>query len=158
MNEILNQLGQLFVQTIPTVIFVFLLLIVLERILFRPLKRVLAEREAATTGALAKAREQAAAAEAKAREYEEALMAARQEIYRQKDLVRNRTLEEREKSLKDAREQAEALLREAMDSIARETTRVQEELKAGCQSLAQEITELIFEDGRRETLRGGPTA
>ena len=155
MNEILNQLGQLFVQTIPTVIFVFALVIILERILFNPVKRILGEREEATTGALARAREQIAAAEGKAREYEAALMAARQSIYQHKEQARRSWLEEREKSLRTAREKAEAFIKEATTSISKETSLAQEELRVACQSLAQEITELIVGG---KTLGGGPAA
>ena len=72
MLEILRQLGHLFVRSIPTVISVFFLLLVLERLFFRPLLEVLKKREEATRGALVRASEQAAATEAKAREYEEA--------------------------------------------------------------------------------------
>ena len=43
------------------------------------------QREELTVGALARAREQAAAAETKTREYEEAFQAARQEVYRQRE-------------------------------------------------------------------------
>src|SRR5207247_10774395 len=82
MGDILSQLSHLLVQSLPTVVFVFLLTVVLDWLFFKPLTGVLKQREEATVGALARAREQAAAAEAKAREYEAALQAARQEVYR----------------------------------------------------------------------------
>ena len=78
MGEILRQLAHLVVQSIPTVIFVFLLLAILERLFFKPLTRILEERDNATLGALALAREKAATAEAKARQYEASFEAARQ--------------------------------------------------------------------------------
>ena len=92
MGDILNQLEQLFLQSIPTVIFVFFLLVILDWLFFRPLTRVLREREEATVGALARAREQSAAAEDKAREYEAAFQAARQEVYRQREAERKAAL------------------------------------------------------------------
>jgi len=58
MGDILSRLGHLFVQSTPTVIFVFLLLVVLDRLFFRRLTEVLREREARTSGALERAREQ----------------------------------------------------------------------------------------------------
>ena len=76
MGDILSQLSHLLVQSLPTVVFVFLLTVVLDWLFFKPLTGVLKQREEATVGALARAREQAAAAEAKAREYEAALQAA----------------------------------------------------------------------------------
>ena len=102
MGEILSQLAQLFIQTIPTVIFVFVLYVILSRFFFGPLTAVLKKREEETTGAMARAREQAAAAEEKARQYEAAFQAARQEIYRQREADRRAILEDREATLKRA--------------------------------------------------------
>ncbi len=61
MGDTFRQLGHLFLQTVPTVVFVFLLFVILDRIFFRPLTAVLKRREESTLGALARAREQAAA-------------------------------------------------------------------------------------------------
>ena len=60
MGGVLSQLAQLFVQTIPTVVLVFVLYVILSRFLFRPLTAVLKKREEGTQGAMARAREQAA--------------------------------------------------------------------------------------------------
>src|ERR1700722_20033387 len=103
MSEILSQLEHLFLPSVPTVVFVFLLFVILERIFFRPLVSVLKQRAEATVGALARAREQAAAAEAKSREYEEAFQAARQEVYRQREADRRASLAERDATLQKAR-------------------------------------------------------
>ena len=94
MGDILHQLGQLFLQSIPTVVFVFFLLVILDWLFFRPLTQVLRKREDATVGALARAREQSAAAQDKAREYEAAFQAARQEVYRQREEDRKAALQE----------------------------------------------------------------
>jgi len=72
MGQTLSQLAQLFIQTIPTVIFVFVLYVILRRFFFGPLTAVLKKREEETQGAVARAHEQAAAAEEKARQYEAA--------------------------------------------------------------------------------------
>ena len=107
MGDTLHQLGQLFLQTVPTVVLVFLLFIILDRILFRPLTGVMKQREELTVGALARAREQAATAETKTKEYEAAFQTARQEIYRQRETDRHTNLEQRDATLRKAREQAE---------------------------------------------------
>jgi F0F1-type ATP synthase membrane subunit b/b' len=143
MGDIFSQLGHLFVQTIPTVIFVFLLFVILDRIFFRPLTAVLKQREEATAGALARAREQAATAETKTREYEEAFQAARQEVYRQRELDRRSTLTERDAAVKKAREQAEVMIREAQAALADEVTRTKVELDRDCQTLAEEISQSL---------------
>ena len=150
MLEILRQLGQLFVRSIPTVIFVFFLLLVLERLFFRPLLEVLKKREEATRGALVRASEQAAATEAKAREYEEAFQAARQEVYRLRETTRREALADRENQLAQAREKAESYLKEALEALAAEVETARQVLGLASQPLAAEITETV--------LGGGPSA
>ncbi len=147
MTEILSRLGQLFVQTVPTVIFVFLLLAILERWFFRPLTAVLKQRDEATAGALACARQQADQAEAKSREYEAALQATRQEIYRLREEERRAALKEREDVLTHARQQAESRLRAAQAQLAKQIEEAQKELERASQSLALRITDVILGDG-----------
>ncbi len=147
MGETFSRLGQLFVQSIPTVLFVFLLLAILDRLFFRPFAGILKQREEATLGALARAREQAAAAETKAGEYEAALQAARQEVYRLRDAERRVTLSARESALKKAREQSETWLKEAQASLAAEVGAAKQDLERASQTLALEITEAILGEG-----------
>lgn len=146
MEQVFSQLGQLFVQTIPTVILVFVLVLVLERLFFRPLSRVMDRREEATSGALARAREQAAAAEEKARQYEEAFRAARQNVYRERDESRRRALADREAALGAARERAESLLKDAQAALANEVEAAKRELGRGSHTLASEIADVILGD------------
>ena len=143
MSVIFDQLGHLFLRTIPTVILVFLLFVILDRIFFRPLMAVLKQREKLTVGALARAREQATAAETKTRQYEDAFQAARQEVYRQREADRRASLEERESTLQKARDLAEVLMREAQAQLAQEVASAKAELEAACRPLAQEISERL---------------
>ena len=143
MGVIFDQLGHLFLQTVPTVILVFLLFVILDRIFFRPLTAVMKQREDSTVGALARAREQAASAETKMREYEEAFQAARQEVYRQREVTRRTNLEQRDAALRKAREQAEVLVRDAQAALAAEVARAKAELDGACQPLAEEISESL---------------
>ncbi|HMD84946.1 MAG TPA: ATP synthase F0 subunit B [Terriglobia bacterium] len=152
MGVIFDQLGHLFLQAIPTVILVFLLFVILDRIFFRPVMAVLKQREELTVGALARAREQATAAGTKTREYEEAFQAARQEIYRQREADRRTNLEQRDAALRKAREQADVLIREAQATLATEVDRAKAELDAACQPLAEEISESLVGP---ETTPGG---
>ncbi len=144
MGDILSQLRELFVQSIPTVIFVFLLLAILERLFFRPLTKVLKEREEATLGALDRAREQAAAAEAKSREYEAALQAARLEVYRLREVDRRERLTERDSALKRVSEQAEGWLKEAQADLANQLVAAKQDLGRATRPLAEEIADAIL--------------
>jgi F-type H+-transporting ATPase subunit b len=143
MGAIFSQLGHLFLQSIPTVILVFLLFVILDRIFFRPVMAVLKQREESTVGALARAREQTAAAETKMREYEEAFQAARQEVYRQREADRRTNLEQRDAALRKGREQAEVLIRDAQGALAAEVARAKTELDAACHPLAEEISQSL---------------
>jgi F0F1-type ATP synthase membrane subunit b/b' len=157
MGDILSQLGRLFLQSVPTVIFVFLLLAILDRLFFQRLIDVLREREAKTVGALERAREQAAAAEMHSREYEAAFQAVRQELYRQREAERREALKEREEALRKARQQAEASAAEARARLLGEVEAVKQELGIACQSLAREITEILLANGSAgETQAGRP--
>lgn len=156
MSEVLSQLARLFVQSVPTVIFVFLLFVILERLFFRPITAVLQQRGEATVGALARAREQASTAEAKLREYEAAFQAARQEIYRLREAARRAGLSEREGTVQKARAQAERLLREAQASLAAEVAGAQQQLDSACRALAEEIATTILGPGTLSGEAGGP--
>jgi F-type H+-transporting ATPase subunit b len=155
MGDILNQLEQLFLQSIPTVVFVFFLLVILEWLFFRPLTRVLREREEATVGALARAREQSATAEDKAREYEAAFQAARQEVYRQREAERKAALHERETTLQKGREQSEVWRQGAQATLRKDVEAVKQDLQTACRSLAQEITEVVLNTSPRSERKGG---
>jgi F-type H+-transporting ATPase subunit b len=147
MGHILSQLGHLFVQAIPTAALVFILMFVLDRLFFRRLMEVLNEREARTSGAVARAREQAALAETRSREYEAAFQAVRQEVYRQRENERKRALAEREEALQKARLEAEAHLAKARADLAAEVGKAKAELNITCQALAGEIATSLVGDG-----------
>ena len=153
---ILSQLAELLISTLPTVIFVFVLFILLDRFFYRPLAAVMKKREKKTTGAIARAREQAAEADEKATQYEAAFQVARQEVYRQREAARRSLLADREGTLKRAQQQSEALINEAQTSLAAEVARSKTDLLNACQSLGREIAETILGGaarGREEGVR-----
>ena len=155
MGEILSQIGQLFVQSIPTVIFVFLLLIILNRIFFKPIIKVLKQREAMASGALVRAREQTAAAEARTREYEAAFQSARQDVYRQREADRQAGIKARETALQRARDQSEAWLRDAQIDLTAQVEAAKKELGGATQSMANEIVTVVLSDGPSGEKPGG---
>lgn len=146
MTNVFGALEQLFIHSIPTVIFVIILFFVLEHIFFRPVAEVMKKRAAATVGAMEWARKQAGAAEQKSREHDAAMQAARLEIYSTRQNDRQSALAEREARLRAARERSEGLVKEAQNSIAAESAAAKEQLAAVSQSLAREITEKILSE------------
>jgi len=158
MGQITSQLGQLFAQTIPTVVFIFCLVLVLDRLFFRPLSQTLEARAKATSGALAEAREQAAAVGEKSRQYEQALQKARQEIYRLREAARRDALSERENTIQKFRSEAESTLKDAQRALDEEVAKSKTDLRAAVESLAAEVTEALLAPGLSRDDRGGAQA
>jgi len=75
--EILNQLGDLFLAAVPTVILVFLFYLFLRWSFFGPMERVLSERHKRVAGALQEAEASRVAVQEKLRAYNEALRKVR---------------------------------------------------------------------------------
>ena len=144
MGGLLSILANLFASTVPTVIFVFVLFVIFNRFLYKPLTAVMKKREEETTGAMARAREQAALAEAKTRQHDATFQAARQEVYRQREAARRSMLEDRQAALDKAREQSEVLTREAAATLAAEVAQSEKELLATCQSLGRQIAATVL--------------
>lgn len=144
MGQIISQLEQLLVQSIPTIVFVIFLLAFLNRLFFKPLSQTLDARAKATSGALAEARKQAGRAEEKLSEYERAIQAARQEIYQHREDVRRKALAERDGKVQKARNSAEGMVKDAQAALDKETAVAKTELRTAVGSLAAEVTVSLF--------------
>jgi len=144
MGEILSQLGRLFVQSIPTIIFVLFLVAFLNRLFFKPVSQTLDARSKATSGALALAREQADQADAKLHEYEQNIHFARQEIYHHREEARRKSLSERDSKVQAARGRADELVNEAQADLDKQTTLAKSEMTTAVEALADEVTVALF--------------
>jgi len=144
MGGIFSQLGQLFVQSAPTVIFVFLLLIILSRIFFKPIIAALKKRDEMTAGAMEKAKVGAEVADAKAKEYEAAFQGARQEVYRQREAERQAALKLREGAVEDARQEAEEWMQKAQRELSAEVESAKKDLAEASRTTAQEIVQVVL--------------
>ena len=146
--ELFQQLGELFLQAVPTVIIVFLFYLFMRWAFFTPMQRVLAEREKRTEGARHEAEAARAAAEEKARAYEEAMRKARAAVYATQDAERKALLEERAAKVREARRQANERTAAEKDRIAREAAAARLQIEAQTPQLASEIVRTIFEPRR----------
>ena len=158
MGEIGNQLGQLLVQSIPTIVFVLFLVAFLNRLFFKPLSQTLEARAKATSGALAEAREQAEKAGARMAEYEKSIQAARQEIYHHREAARRDALGKRDIQIQGARSHAETLINAAQEELEKETLLAKSELRAAADSLAIEVADAFFAPRIAPGGRGGVQA
>jgi F-type H+-transporting ATPase subunit b len=142
--EILNQLGELFLEAVPTIIIVFLFYVFLRWAFFNPIAKVMAERAARTEGARREAEEAKAAAEEKVRAYEEALKKARGTVYAEQDARRRAILDERAAMIREARKAATERVAAAKDRIAAEAATTRAQLEQQSPALAGEIVEAVF--------------
>lgn len=148
MQGIVGQLGELFLQAVPTVLIIFFFYFILRTIFFKPLLKVMAERDARTVGAQKAAEAAQAAAAEKVKEYEEALKRARAKVYGEQEAGRKKLLDERTELLKQARASASAEIAGAKGRIAGELAAARKDLEATVGQLAAEIVSRILQAPR----------
>jgi F0F1-type ATP synthase membrane subunit b/b' len=151
--EILRQLGELFLESVPTIIIVLLFYFFLRWSFFGPIQKAMAERAAKIEGARAEAAAAQAEAEKDVDAYNEALRKARLEIFAQQEAARGVVLEERARLLKAMRARVQEEVAAAKQLIAADVAAARKEVEAQTPVLAGEIVRGILE--RRTPLPGG---
>ncbi len=152
--ELAHTIAQLFLDAIPTAVLAFLFYLFLRSQFFRPMERVLAERDARTEGAERAAAATQAAAQEKLRAYHEALQKLRAEIHAEQETIRRAALDERAKLTREVRVQANERVRAEKERTAGELARVRAELDEQSRGLAREIVQVIL----KRALADAPTA
>jgi F0F1-type ATP synthase membrane subunit b/b' len=145
MQEIVHQLGELFLQAVPTVLIVLVFYLILRTLFFKPLLAVMAEREARTAGARKAAEAAQAAAEEKVKQYREALKQARARVYVEQEAGRKKLLDERAAQLKEARSKAAAEVTSAKERVAAELVAARRDVEASVAQLAGEIARRVLQ-------------
>lgn len=139
MSQTFAQLGQLLLGAIPTIIIFGLLHLYLRAVLYKPLRQTLAARSARIEGRLELARQHTEAAEAKLRQYEESVRQARAEGYRGIEKRRKEAGQVAQENLAQARKQNVATLAHALQQLAGESTRAQNNLRESSETMAAQI-------------------
>ena len=153
MQQIVHQLGELFLQAVPTVLIVLAFYLILRALFFKPLLAVMAEREARTVGARKAAAAAEAAAAEKVKQYQEALRKARAQVYAEQEAARKKVLDERAARLKEARAKATGEVASAKEVIAKELADALREMRSSVEQLAAEIARRVLQIAPRP---GGP--
>lgn len=142
---ILHQLGELFLQAVPTVILVFLFYLFLRWSFFAPIQRAMKERTERIEGA----RKEAAQLENEAKQeldlYNQRLTEARRDIFVEQEQARDAVLEERARLLKAMRARTQEEVAAAKQKIAAEFAAAQRELEGHVPELAAQIARSIIE-------------
>jgi F-type H+-transporting ATPase subunit b len=145
MQEIVHQLGELFLQAVPTVLIILLFYFILRAIFFKPLLRVMAERDARTVGAQKAAEAAQAAAAEKAKQYHDALKLARAQVYTEQEAARKKVLDERAEVVKEARAAATKQVAAAKEQIGAEFAAARREIEKTVTQLSAEIARRILQ-------------
>jgi F-type H+-transporting ATPase subunit b len=143
-DELLRQLGDLFLGSVPTIIIFLILVLSYRFVLYGPIVRMLAERRAMTAGAIEKAHAAIAAAEAKSQEYEAKLRAARAEIFRNRELRVQQWNAQRDKALESARLAARERAATARKLVEAEADAARAQIEASSNELASKILQVIL--------------
>ncbi len=143
--EILHKLGELFLESLPTVALVLLFYFFLRWAFFAPIQKAMSERRERIQGA----RAEAAAVEGTARQeldrYNEALRKARGEIYGEQEASRQVALDGRSKLLKAMRARAQEDVDVAKQRIAAELETARAAVESQVPSVAGEIVRRMLE-------------
>ncbi len=142
--EIINQLGELFLAAVPTVIIVFLFYLFMRWSFFTPMERVLSERHKRAEGAKVEAEASRTAAQEKQRAYSDTVKKARSEVFAEQEAQRRRVLDERQATINAARSNAQSALQEAKKAIAADVAAARKDLEQTSGNLANDIAEAIL--------------
>lgn len=124
---------------------VLLLSVILDRLLFRPITRVIAERERRVASARQLAEESAAKASAATAEFDQKTAAARAEVYRQMDDMRRAALDRRADLIARTRQETEAALAEATERVRKDAEVARARLAEDADALGRAAAERILE-------------
>jgi F-type H+-transporting ATPase subunit b len=158
MQEILNQLGDLVLGSVPTVIFFLLLLGAYAVLVRKPLEKVLADRHGRTGGAMDEAKAAITQAEAKTSEYENKLRAARAEIFEARAKRQKAASDARDKVLAEARTAAQHRIAVARESVERQGAEAKAQIEAGAASLSEQVLAAILPHRAAGSQMGGVRA
>ncbi|MCA1560863.1 MAG: hypothetical protein LC804_11545 [Acidobacteria bacterium] len=126
---------------------VLLLAIIMDRVLFRPLTRVMEQREHASRAARELAQAAADRARSAAAEFDQRTATARGDVYRQMDEMRRAALDQRTEILAQTRAEVEAAVADASARVRREVDEARTRLRRDADALGGAAAERIL--GRR---------
>lgn len=154
MQDVLRQLGQLFLQATPTVVIVFLFYLFMRVVFFKPIVHAMDERKRLTEGARTEAETLLAQTREKGRMRQEELKKARMAIYAEHEAARQAILADRLRRLAEHRTEAQQEVREAKTRLAAQAAETRVHLEARSPELAAKIADNILGGSRAD----GPRA
>lgn len=144
MNEILRQVGELLISSIPAAIGLMVVWAGYRFIVHGKLQQVLEQRHALTEGAIQRAQQEIADAEARTAEYEQKVREARAQIYQQQQAYRQRVLEQRNAALAEARSNAGEMVKQARAAVEKDVLAAKAALEQQANALADQVIEQVL--------------
>jgi len=123
---------------------IFVLIFVLNRTLFKPINRVLDERERLGVGRLAESQRMLVQYEERLAGYEAQLRAARAESYTELEAARRLALAGRAKAIEEMRAETARLIEEAKSEVARQADAARGNLDQEARAMAATISTQIL--------------
>src|SRR5947199_7374248 len=145
MQAIVHQLGELFLQAVPTVLIILLFYFILRAVFFKPLLAVMAERDSRTVGAQKAAEAAQAAAAQRVKQYQEALKQARGQVYAEQEAARKKLLDERAAQLRGGGSKPTPEVSSAKQRVAKELAAARREVAATVAELSAETARPILD-------------
>jgi len=126
------------------VLVVVVMVAVLNRTLYRPVNKILEQREQQTKGRLSEARRASLETEKSLARYEQGLRGARGAGYHLIEMERANALASREEALNSLREEMRSFVQEQKLELDAQTKQAREQLEGESQSIAERISAQIL--------------
>ena len=144
MEQTLQALSGILLKAVPTILLLIVLHFYLKAMLFRPLQKMLSQREALTAGARKAAEASLAAAERKAEDYEAKFRDARAEVYREQEETRRVWIEDQAKQIAAGHARTGETLAAARKQMEVETISAKASLVDTSAALADKIATTVL--------------
>jgi len=144
MDELLRQLADLAIGSVPTLILFIVLVLAYRYILYGKLMQIRIERRERTAGAMERARLAIAQADVRSQEYEAKLRTARAEIFRSREQRIHQWNMEREAAVSAARLAAQQRVQAAQAALEAQSTEVRSQIEASASQLAAQVLAAVL--------------
>src|SRR6476659_4726766 len=144
MDAILRQIGELLINSIPTIISVLILWTAYTFLVHNKLRQVLAQPHALAGRAIERAQQEIAAAEERTAEYEQKVREARSQIYKVQQANRQRVLGERNAALAESRKNAGEMVKKARAVLETDTLGAKAALEQQANVLADQVIATVL--------------
>ena len=151
MDEILNQLGGLFIGSVPTIVFFLLLVVAYGYLVRRPLDAVLTERRKRTSGAVEQAKAAIGRAEDETAMFEEKLRAVRMELFNARAARLKQWAAERDQALEQARNETQVKVSAARLSLEQSASAGRQQIESLSGELSAQVLKAILPAGTTGT-------